>query len=539
VLAWALSLGCGGTRREAVPVRGTPSGAADFGDEGTGSTGGWKPDGSSETGSSDDLPPEVVEAIDACMTDLVASPTLSGGAAAVVHGGETVWIQGFGVRHPDRSEPVDVDTRFRVGSVTKVMTAATAMTLVAEDALELDAPIGDTLPPFGDPAHPEYTTALTLRQLLSQQGGFYDHLTIDGPRGDDALADAVLGEVFSEIPFLVEPGKFYNYSNPNYSLAGLLVERAVGRPYRHAVEDRLFGPLQMTRSTFDVEAVEADGNYAHGVVDGGVFDARAFDNGWGRPAGFAWSSARDLARLVGFLQHGDSDVLPRWAHAELLRPQVDTLAVLDRVRYGLGLRHSDFIPVEDGFLEYDNIEHDGSLPGYSALVHLAPELDLGLAFVANGNDVNFYPCIEAALAEIPWFDATPTLLDLQVEHTDADAFVGDWVEPLAIVGDFSIARSDRGGLEVSFPQLDRAGISYLPDLIPVTLDNFHLIIDGFPVLLTGIFDDTGELTHLRTRLFVAHPGLIAPHALRGQSPAARRKASISAHADGMSLWPAS
>lgn len=510
VSAWALSLGCGAPRHEGIVVGAYPAtaGRAEYEDAtesgGDASTGEDASESSSGEPSDDALSSAVVEAVGACMDALVEAPNLSGAAVAVVHRGETVSIQGFGVLHPDRTEPVNADTRFRVGSITKMMTAATAMTLVAEDALALDAPIGESLPPFGDPAHPEYTRAITLRQLLSHQAGLSDRLAIDGPRGDDALARAVLGDLFTEVPFLVEPGTFYNYANPNYAVAGLLVERAAGVPYREVVTERLFGPLRMTRSTFDVDRVELDGNYAHGVVVGTTFDAQAYDNGWARPAGFAWSSARDLANLVAFLQHGDDDVLPRSAHTELLRPQVDTLAVSNRIHYGLGLVHGTFVPVEDGVIEVDTIEHDGSLPGYSALVHLVPELDLGFAFLANGNDVGFYPCIAAALAEVPGFDATPTRLDLDLEDTDVDAFVGDFVEPLATVGDFSIARTERG-LEVSFPLLDRAGIPYLPLLVPASRNNFHLVLDGFPVLLTGIFDADGRLTHLRTRQFVARP----------------------------------
>jgi CubicO group peptidase (beta-lactamase class C family) len=507
--AWAGALGCGDAPRDAVPVTGSDSAVHENVDdeddeEETGSTGAWELE-SSSGGDLDALPPDVTRALDACMTALVDSPSLSGAAAALVHRGDPVWMNGYGVQHPRRDDEVDVDTRFRVGSVTKVMTAATAMTLVAEGELELDTPFADALPPFGDRAHPEYTAALTLRQLLSQQGGLTDYLTIDGPRDDGALADAVLGDLFADVPFLVEPGAFYNYSNANYSLAGLLVERAAGVPYREAVEERLFAPLRMARSTFDVDAVAADGNYAHGVVEGGTFDAQAYDNGWGRPAGFAWSSARDLAALVAFLQRGDPDVMSARAHAELLAPQVDTLALLDRVHYGLGLLHSDFLAVEGGFLEYDNIEHDGGLPGYTALVHMAPELELGFAFVANGNDVSFDPCIAAALAEVPGFDARVHDPDLRIEDTDADAFLGAYVEPLSTVGDFTISRSARGGLAISFPMLDRTGVPYLPELIPITRDNFHVVIDGFPVLVTGIFDDAGRLAYLRTRLFVAHP----------------------------------
>lgn len=436
------------------------------------------------------------------MEDVVASDGVSGAAATIVADGGPVWLQGYGSAGPDLARSVDVDTRFRVASVTKVMTATLAMTLVAEEAIELETPMDDVLElSAGEGGHP----SPTLGELLSHQGGFADVFNINGPRGDEALADALLGDALIQVPSLAEPGEFYNYSNANYSVAGLLTERVAGMPYREAVKRRVFDPLQMSRSTFDVDAVADDDNYARGVIEGGVvLDAQSYDNGWARPAGFAWSSARDLGRLVTFLQYGDPEILPPLVHAELMSPHAD-MHVLGRMHYGLGLVHSELVTVEGGVLEYDHIEHNGTLPGYSALIHIVPELDIGFAFLANGNGIDFHPCIQAALGELPEFAAAPTPLDLELESTRVDAFVGDYLEDLPTVGDFSISRGASGELRISLPTLDRCGTPYIPELIAASRDSFYLLVDGGAVLLTGIFDDAGELDYLRTRHFVARP----------------------------------
>lgn len=457
-------------------------------------------DGSSSTGTE----PPSFEGLHACMEQLVDGPELSAAAASVVQGDQIVWSAGFGVRHPDMGGTVDEHTRFRVASVTKMMTAMAALALVDDGSFDLDAPMSGLLPPFGDPNHPEWIAGMTTRQLLSHQAGLLDYLTLDGPRDDDALANAVLGPLFTQVPFLVEPGVMWNYSNANYSVAGMAVEQAAGMPYRAVVQQRVFDPLGMDRSTFDVDAVEADGNYAWGVYGQDLFGASDYDNGWGRPAGFAWSTAEDLGQLARLVLQGDEAVLSEASHQQLLTPEVDAQLFLDRMHYGLGLFHADFIPTSGGLLEIDNIDHGGNLPGYTSLVHTIPELDLAVALVANGDTLDLYPCVAAVLGDLPDVELVPVIPDTQAELTVLDDYVGDYADPALVVGDFSIA-STPGGLEVSFPELDALSIPYEPALDLYARDNFILTIQGFSLQLTGIRGDDGSLHYVRTRAFVGHP----------------------------------
>jgi len=481
---------------EALDTSGSSSGTSDASGTTGESTG--EP---AETGSTGEMPPPAFEGLQACMEQLVAGSEPSGAAASVVLGDALVWAGGFGVRHPEEGGTVDEHTRFRVASVTKMMTAMAALSLVDDGSLDLDAPMGELLPPFGDPSHPEWTASLTSRQLLSHQGGFYDYLTLDGPREDEALAEAVLGQIFTNVPFLVEPGAMWNYSNPNYSVAGLAVEQAAGVPYRAVVEQRVFAPLGMTRSTFDVDVVEADGNYAVGIVGEQRFGATDYDNAWGRPAGYAWASAEDLGRLARLLLRGDEAVLSAAAHQQLVTPELDTRLFLDRVHYGLGLFHYDFIPTDAGFLEIDNFDHGGNLPGYTTLVHVVPELDVAMAIVGNGDVLDLYPCVVAALGDLPGFELQPVVPDTEAELTVLEDYVGSYADPAFVVGDFSIAL-EGDALQVSFPVLDQFDIPYAPTLQLVSRDNFVVEIQGIPFPLTGLYGEGGALQYVRTRLFV-------------------------------------
>jgi len=464
-------------------------------------------DSTSSTGDGDSTgePPPSFDGLRACLEQMVDGPALSGAAASVVLDDEIVWAAGFGVRHPDDGGVVDEHTRFRVASVTKMMTAIAALSQVDDGTLELSTPMGELLPPYGDPTHPEWTASLTSAQLLSHQGGLLDYITLDGPTDDGALADAVLGPLFAEVPFLVQPGAMWNYSNANYSVAGLAVEQAAALPYRQVVEQRVFEPLGMARSTFDGDAVDLDGNYAWGVSGPERYGATDYDNGWARPAGFAWSSAEDLGRLARFLARGDEAVLTASSHTRLMTPEVDTELFLDRMHYGLGLFHADFIPTAAGFIELPNIDHGGNLPGYTSLVHVVPELDFAVAMTGNGDALDFYPCVVAALEDLPGVDVpAPIVPETEAELTVLEDYVGDYTDPVMAVGDFSLGLGP-AGLQVSFPELDALALPYEHDLTLYARDNFLLDIVGYQIQLTGIRGDDGALEYVRTRLFVGHP----------------------------------
>jgi CubicO group peptidase (beta-lactamase class C family) len=144
---------------------------------------------------------------------------IPGAAVAIVEQGELAFAQGFGTKGQGSDEPVEAGTTFRIGSMTKLVTALGILSAADAGLLDLDAPISETVPELSLEG-PE-REGLTLRRLLSQQSGLSDFLVIDGPRQDEALAEFVAGpELADNVGFSNPPGTFWNYSNPNYYLAG-------------------------------------------------------------------------------------------------------------------------------------------------------------------------------------------------------------------------------------------------------------------------------------------------------------------------------
>jgi CubicO group peptidase (beta-lactamase class C family) len=166
-----------------------------------------------------------------------------GAAVAVVAAGEVAFADGFGTASVETGGPVTADTLFRVGSTTKMFTAAGLVLLAHEDRLRLDAPIGD----YASGLHPAIAR-LTSHQLLTHTSGLADPNAMNGPHDDTALAARV--RALGPRDCFDEPGRIHSYSNAGYWLAGFVAQEVAGRPYADHLEARLFRPLGMTRSTF-------------------------------------------------------------------------------------------------------------------------------------------------------------------------------------------------------------------------------------------------------------------------------------------------
>ena len=161
---------------------------------------------------------------------------------AIISGDKIIFAKGFGTTSAENGNPVTADTLFRMGSTTKMFTAATLVSLAEQGKIKLDAPIGNYIKNL-----PPKISALTAHQLFSQSSGLRDFAPTGS--GND---DAVLGQnirLWKDDVFFTEPNKIYSYSSANYWLAGFLAEEIYGKSYADAVAELVFKPLGMNRST--------------------------------------------------------------------------------------------------------------------------------------------------------------------------------------------------------------------------------------------------------------------------------------------------
>ncbi|HKO48615.1 MAG TPA: serine hydrolase domain-containing protein, partial [Polyangiaceae bacterium] len=313
-----------------------------------------------------------------------------GAAVALVAGGEVVHARAFGVRGGHRTQPVDLDTRFMIGSVSKSMTATLAATLVDARSLDWDTKATQLLPGFAL-ATPEYTPLVRIRELLSHSSGVARY---DTALFMNALTPLEMVSAVRQYPLSGPPRQAWDYQNQVFALGGFALAHAAG--YRYAdrslefgytrlMHDRVFGPLGMARTTpsFELATTERDHALPH-TFDPLLDNVVEVPLGFERfatpiaPSGAIWSSIRDMARYAvmqareGVTAEGRRVV----SEASLLETHTAQIAISSDLGYGFG-----WLVANDNGLKI--IAHDGGTSGFTSRVLILPDLDLGIVILTN------------------------------------------------------------------------------------------------------------------------------------------------------------
>jgi CubicO group peptidase (beta-lactamase class C family) len=458
----------------------------------------------------------IIRAVEQEMKDL----HIPGAAVAVVEAGETTFAAGFGSRHPHYDDPVQPSTLFRIGSVTKTLTAIGLLQLVEQGLVDLNAPITDYLPDFSFSYDANWAPSITVRNLLTHTSAIADYFVIDTPglKDDDALSTFFSGP-YGESPYayLMAPaGRMFNYTNPGFMLAGWVTESVGQTYYRYYIRENVLAPLGMTRTFFLPEEVIADGDFAYGSTlhwetgEPFVVEPNSYDNGWARPAGLAFSNVLDLVKVVKFLRAGLPDVLTDEWRAAMQKPQVDTELFMDFVHYGYGLMMQEagfYHPTAPNFYRLRIVSHGGDVPGFSADLYYVPDLDFGFVALTNASYAHLNTSFATALIALCDMPAPISPPDFSMTAADYARYAGQYHDSHS-VGDV-VVRSDGVQLTVEIPSFEEVGLEYEHILYPATRNNFILYIHNvsnfevFPLQVTFILDNDGLREYFRTRSFVA------------------------------------
>jgi D-alanyl-D-alanine carboxypeptidase len=265
------------------------------------------------------------------------------GAFAEVRDGRRTWTPTAGVADVATGAPVRDGMRHRVGSITKSFVATTMLQLVAERRVTLDAPIGRYLPPGLVPA--DLAEQVTVRMLLQHTSGIGDFDTAIIKTLDDLVT---MGDTTYTPEQLVglgvgagatnAPGAAWAYSNTNYILAGLIMERVTGHRYQSEVRRRILRPLGLGDTYFEGANPEINGPHMHAYVpwpDGTLKDFTHYNMSWAWAAGEVVSTAHDLNVFYRALLTGR--LLPPAQLAEMQRTVAEDPANPGAGGYGLGL----------------------------------------------------------------------------------------------------------------------------------------------------------------------------------------------------------
>jgi CubicO group peptidase (beta-lactamase class C family) len=440
----------------------------------------------------------------------------SGASVAVLDHGRVIYAEGFGSADPEADVPVTPTTLFQIGSNSKMYTAAAMLRLVDAGTVALDDTVADYVPEMvlkDGVAGPSDPGAITLHHLLTHQGGFTDAVDWAGSSADAEL-DTYWSQTYGRSYGLQStPGAFWNYSNPNFGVAGLIEERvdARGRAWPDIISEDILAPLGMDRTFTRKADVEEDGDYAlsygyKSTLNGLVGPTRVpmekvTDPASVRPAGMIWSTPSQLMMYADFLMHGNTDVLSDASRAALTGEQVNTLYAEGQQWYGYGIFIDRSFSMPDGIHERPLWEHGGNTLSMTCSWYVLPEQDWGIAILSNGYGDNFGASVAAGLETLA--DVGPAVA---VDPPDIDTarladFEGSY-QAQSNVGAVVITR-DGDGLRATFPDLDAVGYPYDPVLQPYSTTIWLVTFDGVQYDLTFVGEEGQPATWIRNRAFAA------------------------------------
>lgn len=310
---------------------------------------------------------------------------VAGMSVALIEDGEVVSIDGYGRRNVEEDLPMTKDTVMPIGSVTKTFTSLALAMLADEGKLNWDEPV-KTYIPWLRLNNELLTENVTARDLMCHRTGTpkYDLQAIYAATDDKEEMVRSLEHLQTFAPLRTK----FMYSNQMVSLAGYLVDVLSGQSYEDFVRERIFKPLEMTSSDFEVESLSKYENTSKGYVFAGdsYIEPAYMHLGAFGPSGAIVSSAEDMAKFALF-QLGDgtwngerlvSDAMLNEVHSHQMigTPYFWEFEEIECAEYGLGW-------FTDIYRGVKMINHGGNTNGFSAQMTLIPSEKFAVVALSN------------------------------------------------------------------------------------------------------------------------------------------------------------
>ena len=428
-------------------------------------------------------------------------------SVAVWRDGRVEHLFGLGSATSLGGRAPDEETLFMIGSDTKKITALHLLQRAEATGLDLGAPLRELAPDLTLP-RAEEALAATPHELLTMQSGLFDYTgELGAATTDEELARITLEDLGEAVYAMNPPGLFWNYSNPNFALAGWLAERASDVPWADAIVRDVFAPLGMTRSV--ARRADVDDNHATGVgLTESVGAPRpvpleaTWEDAFMRPAGLVWSTPSDQLRLAAFLVDGDPAVLSEAGRRALTTPHVAASPDTDRTSYGYGVIVDRGVTLPSGF--YPDVEvwsHGGNTLTHTSAWYVLPAQRFAIAIVSNGLGDDFTATAAAAIESLVTLPPPSEDVALAPDDAVTDALAGSYLDRFT-VGALELTRTD-AGLDVRLPALDEDRVPYAAALVPVSPRQWLLEVLGERLAVRFYPDADDDGGYLVTRGFVA------------------------------------
>lgn len=445
------------------------------------------------------------EKLEAFIFEKISKTHLPGLSLAIIENGELAYSKGFCFKDLEYGFRATPETLYGVGSVTKSFTALSVMQLMERGKLSIDEPVNKYIPlnleSRGKP--------IKLWHLLCHTSG------IPALAYAEALIRYVTGAGGKWIPIassedmftfmreannwsLTKPGERWFYLNEGYVILGHIIERVSDMSYDKYVKANILKPLQMDRSFFRREEVDADADVATPYIITRDGECRKSKHPYGIFAdGGLISNVIDLAHyIVMFLNRGNycgNTIASSDSIKEMEKPRVKLpLQVFGGEAYGYGL---SIIP---NFFGYKLVGHGGSVLVYTAYIGYVPEKKVGVALLANGSGYPLSQIGQYALAML--LGKNPEELPFIKTEKTYELLSGIYETHKGTMDAKVAAKGGLLQIEISDKYNDMV-ISLIPENLEGNLKKFYALQSGGKLPIEFIVEDNYvELIYERYRL---------------------------------------
>ncbi|HKY06580.1 MAG TPA: serine hydrolase [Blastocatellia bacterium] len=389
------------------------------------------------------------------------------GAVLVAENGKVILKKGYGLANMEWNIPVEPDTKFRLGSITKQFTSMLILQLVQEGKIKLEAKLTDYLPDY----RKDTGDRVTIHHLLNHTSGIPSYTGLPNffnESSRDAYTVSDFVKKFSSGDLEFEPGTKWAYNNSGYFLLGAIIERITGKPYEQVLKERILDPLGMKNTGYDhhdtILAKRASGYQKR--IDG-YSNAPYLDMSVPYAAGSLYSTVEDLYI---------------WDQAlytdKLLSPQLKEVMFkpgLSNYAYGWVVTRPRLDPAAEPMTI---IRHGGGINGFNTLIARVVESKSLIVLLNNTGGTKLDEIAQKIVGVLynkpykaPLRDIAETLFKTVMER-DAVAAVKQYRE---------LKATEPGGYDFAEPQLNGLGYQLLQmKRVKDAIEIFKLNVEMFP-----------------------------------------------------------
>ncbi len=332
----------------------------------------------------------VLDQVDDSIVAAMNEHALVGIGVAVIHGGEPVYAKGFGLANVKQQRSVTSDTVFRIGSITKTLTAIGLMQLWEQGAFQLDDPVNEYLKWYKIEHSFVSAPPVTFRHLLTHTSGIGElrslrdmfrpvlGLVAKPDKPAPPLWQYYAGGMKAEL----YPDMKFAYSNHAFATLGQLIEDISGEAFEDYMLKHVCQPLGMMHTSYDVG--KSDGEQlaqGYALAKNKVISIPYMEV-IPKGAGAVASTVNDMAAYVAALLAGGGNQHGRVLKPETLAMMMERHYAIDEPLPALGL--SFWV---DSLYGHRIVEHSGGLPGFVSAMYLAPDEDVGVVVCSNTNSL--------------------------------------------------------------------------------------------------------------------------------------------------------